>query len=281
MDIDLAKTFLEIMSAGTFLEASERLHVTQTTITARVNRLENLLGSQLFVRNRSGAKLTQEGERFVEYANALVHLWNKAQSEFKLPAGKDARLCIGGDSSLWNPIIPDWACWIQEQLPEVILQADVGDTETLISRLEQGSLDIIIVHKPNYHSSFVVKQILEEKLILVGNKHQPLPNMFVDWGDTFRNHYDATLPQPRQQGFSSNFGPLALKVMLKNGGNGYYRTRVAQDFIDEGLIEQIPDAPEFSYPIYVMYRKGNISEVLINALSGLRQCMHNTLRLKV
>jgi DNA-binding transcriptional LysR family regulator len=281
MDIELAKTFLEIMSAGTFLEASERLHVTQTTITARISKLEEILGSQLFIRNRSGAKLTQEGERFVEYANALVQLWSKAQAEFKLPAGKEARLCIGGETSLWNPIMSDWACWIQDNLPAVILHADVSDPETLMARLERSTLDIIIVHKPNYHSAFVVKQILEEKLIQVQATHQSQPNMFVDWGDTYRGHYDASLPQPRQQGFSSNFGPLALKVMLKNGGNGYFRTRVVRDYIEQGLLEQVPDSPEFSYPIYVMYRKGSQSESIMKVLNGLRECMHTSLRLQV
>ena len=281
MDIELARTFLEIMSAGTFMEASERLHVTQTTITARINKLEEILGSKLFVRNRAGARLTQEGERFVEYANSLVQLWSKAQAEFKLPVGKEARLCIGGEISLWNPIMSDWACWIQENLPEVILHVEVGDTETLMNRLERSTLDIIIVHKPNYHSAFVVKQILEEKLILVRAKRQALPNMFVDWGDEFRQRYDASLPQPRQQGFSSNFGPLALKVMLKNGGNGYYRTRVVQDYLDQDLVEQVPEAPEFSYPIYVMYRKGRQTETMLKTLTGLRACMSATLRLNV
>jgi len=281
MDIELAKTFLEIMSAGTFLEASERLHVTQTTITARINKLEEMLGSTLFIRNRSGAKLTPEGERFVDYANSLVQLWAKAQAEFKMPVGKDARLCIGGESSLWNPIMPDWSCWIQKNLPEVILHAEVCDPETLLARLDRAALDIIIVHKPNYHSAFIVKQILQEKLIQVQTRKQALPNMYIDWGDEFRQRYDASLPQSRQQGFSSNFGPLALKVMLRNGGNGYYRTRVVQDYLDQGLLEQVPDSPEFSYPVYVMYRKGSQTEILLKALNGLRECMQTTLRLQV
>ena len=61
MDIQLAKTFLEIMSAGSFQEAAKRLHVTQTTVTARVKSLEELLDCRLFIRNRAGATLTQEG----------------------------------------------------------------------------------------------------------------------------------------------------------------------------------------------------------------------------
>jgi DNA-binding transcriptional LysR family regulator len=54
MDIEQARTFLEIIHAGTFARAAERLHVTQTTVTARVQALESALNCRLFVRNRAG-----------------------------------------------------------------------------------------------------------------------------------------------------------------------------------------------------------------------------------
>ena len=76
MDIDLARTFLEIVRHGSLAAAAEKLHVTQTAITARVQKLESQLGSTLFVRNRAGARLTPNGEAFVVYANQLVQTWD-------------------------------------------------------------------------------------------------------------------------------------------------------------------------------------------------------------
>lgn len=52
MDVTLERTFLEIVGSGSFLRAAERLHVTQTAVSARVKSLEELLGRQLFVRDR-------------------------------------------------------------------------------------------------------------------------------------------------------------------------------------------------------------------------------------
>ena len=54
MDINLARTFLEIVSSGSFLAAADRLHLTQTAVGARVRALEDLLGRRLFVRNKAG-----------------------------------------------------------------------------------------------------------------------------------------------------------------------------------------------------------------------------------
>ena len=61
MDIDLVRTFLEIVSTHSFIRAAERLNVSQTTVSARVKTLEERLGRTLFVRNKSGASLTPAG----------------------------------------------------------------------------------------------------------------------------------------------------------------------------------------------------------------------------
>jgi len=69
MDIDQARTFLAIAAHGSFLEAAKRLHVTQSTVSARIHNLESDLGAQLFVRNRSGASLTSAGRRSCSMPN--------------------------------------------------------------------------------------------------------------------------------------------------------------------------------------------------------------------
>jgi DNA-binding transcriptional LysR family regulator len=276
MDVDLAKTFLEIMSSGTFIEASERLHVTQTTITARVSKLEEKLGCQLFVRNRSGAKLTVHGERFVEYAHTFVQTWERAQAELNLPAGIESRLCLGSETSLWNPVMLNWTLWIKENLPNIALHTEISDNQLLFSKLEKSSLDAIIVHKPNYHSSYVVEQVLEEKLIHVRSAHNNKVGIFIDWGDEFKEQYDAGLPIPRQNGFSTNFGPLALKLMLAKGGNGYFRKRVVQTYLDQGSLEQVPNSTEFTYPLFMIYKKGIQSPDFVSALKGLKQSLDNS-----
>lgn len=271
MDVELARTFLEIMTAGSFIEASQRLHVTQTTVTARVNSLEEKLGQRLFIRNRSGARLTAEGERFAEYALALVQTWDRARAEMKLPIGLNDRLCVGCETSLWNPVAVNWVLWVQDNIPSVALRAEVGDTGNLIERLSAGALDAIIVHRPNYSSEFVIEQLLEEKLIHVQNTANPKPDLFVDWGPEFRTQFDAALPQPRQSAYSFSLGPMALQVLLQKGGNGYFRTRVVKQYIERGMLQRLPEAPEFTHPVYLMYLKGKASENLQRAFSGLRE----------
>jgi DNA-binding transcriptional LysR family regulator len=61
MDTELARTFLAVATSGNFVAAASRLHVTQSTVSARIQNLEAALGRRLFLRGRSGATLTPAG----------------------------------------------------------------------------------------------------------------------------------------------------------------------------------------------------------------------------
>ena len=58
MDIDLARTFLEVVACGNFVGAAEQLNVTQSTVSMRIRSLEQQLGRSLFERSKAGASLT-------------------------------------------------------------------------------------------------------------------------------------------------------------------------------------------------------------------------------
>ncbi|TNE82109.1 MAG: LysR family transcriptional regulator [Gammaproteobacteria bacterium] len=271
MDIDLARTFLAVMSAGSFSEAAQRLHVSQTTVTARIQSLETLLNCDLFVRNRSGARLTEQGERFAGYAATMLQTWERARQEVGQSSKAGKRLSLGAETSLWNPLLTRWILRLQQQVPAVTLQTMVQDCTELLRQLDRRLLDAAIVHRPSYHSSFVVEQILEEKLVLVEAPGNSKPDLFINWGAAFLDQYDAALPQPRQSAMIFDFGPLALQIMLQQGGNGYFRTRVVQPYLDEGQLRRVKGAPEFSYPVFLVYRAGPIEPELQLAFEELKR----------
>lgn len=269
MDIDLAKTFLAVNSAGSFIRAAERLHLTQTAVTARIRTLEQQIQCQLFIRNRSGARLTPEGERFIQYASELVNTWSRAKSEMLLPEGFCDRLRVGAETSLWNPLLINWVSELQNELSDVAVDAKVDSSSYLISALERGQLDAILVHRPSYYTGFLVEQILEEKLVHVQNANRFEPNLFINWGDDFVRKYDAAFSQPRQTAYNFDLGPMALQFMLQNGGNGWFRTRVVEHYLKSGELKQVEGSPEFTYPVFLTYRTESVSTSLERALRVL------------
>ena len=271
MDIDLARTFLEIVRNGSLAAAAEKLHVTQTAITARVQKLESQLASTLFVRNRAGARLTPNGEAFVVYANQLVQTWEAARRDLPLPEGYRDVLHIGGEVSLCNPLMLGWAGEIREKIPSHALRMEIRDGENLLRQLELGVLDAALVYQPEYWPRLQVEQILEEKLILVRSVERPEPYVYIDWGSGFRRQHDAALPEKAKAALTFNLGPLGLQYILENGGSGYFRTRVVQRYLESGVLELVPKAPEFSYPTYLVYSRDRDSPTLQHAFDLLRE----------
>jgi DNA-binding transcriptional LysR family regulator len=271
MDIELARTFLEIVRHGSLAAAAEKLHVTQTAITARVQKLEGQLGSTLFVRNRAGARLTPNGEAFVVYANQLVETWEAARRYLPLPEGYHNVLHIGGEVSLCNPLMLSWAGELREKISSHALRLEIRDGQNLLRQLELGVLDAALVFQPEYWPRLQVEQVLEEKLVLVRLVARPDPYVYIDWGSDFRRQHDAALPDKAKAALSFNLGPLALQFILEHGGSGYFRTRVVQSYLESGVMEKVPKAPEFNYPTYLVYSRDRDSATLQQAFELLRE----------
>ncbi|MFC7298882.1 LysR family transcriptional regulator [Herminiimonas aquatilis] len=262
MDIELARTFLHIVHTGSFIAAATRLHVTQTAVTARVQNLESQLGCSLFIRNRAGARLTNDGERFVGYASQLVQTWDAARRDLPLPEGAKETIAIGAEISLSNPLLLQWTMQIRQTLPSHTLRVEVGDGTVLQSQLERGLLDAALVYRPEYWAGMQVEQILEEKLIQISSTRNAEPYVYVDWGLDFRKEHDAALPDRARNSMSFNLGPLALQYILQCGGTGYFRTRVTRRALAEGRIKIVENAPEFSYPVFLIYSRQRKSEIM-------------------
>lgn len=270
MHIELARTFLEVVRTGSLIAAAEQLHVTQTTVTARIQNLESRLGCALFVRNRSGAKLTENGERFAAYAAQLVQTWEAARRELALPEQIDNVLRVGGEISLWNPLLLSWITQFRNKHPNIGVRAEVGERSSLYTKLEHGVLDAVLMHQPDYLPELQIELLLEEKLILVRGAKSDAPYIYVDWSESFRQFHDAALPEYSRSAVTLDLGPMALQYLVHNGGSAYLRLRLAQPYLDRGLLERVPSAPEFSYPVYLVYLRTRQSPLFDKAFDVLR-----------
>lgn len=270
MDIDLTRTFLEIARHGSFIAAAQRLHLTQTAVTARVHKLEAHLNCTLFIRNRAGAKLTANGEAFVLFATQMQETWEAAQRDLPLPEGFDHVLHLGAEVSLCNPLMLKWIGALREQIPDYAIRSEMTDGASLLRQLELGVLDAAVVFQPVYWAGLQVEQLYEEKLVMV-RAANPEPYVYVDWGEGFRRQHDSALPDKAKAAVSINLGPLALQHILENGGAGYFRSRVVESYIEKGYLSLVPKAPEFSYPTYLVYSRERDSQTLQQAFSALRE----------
>ena len=285
MDINLARTFLEIVSSHSFAQAAERLHVTQTAVSARVKTLEDLLGRKLFVRNKAGASLTAAGEQFVRHARTLLQVWERARHQMAVPPGRRALITVGCEISLWQPLLLDWLLWMRQSAPDLALRTEIGVAEDLLERVANGTLDIVIAYAPRQRPGLRIELLIEEKLVLVTTSPglqspHAADYVYVDWGREFSAQHSLAFPELSSVGVSSSLGPLGLEYLLAVGGAGYFRQNVVRNHIKEGRLHRVPGAPEFLYPAYAVYAGNADMTILTPAMAGLRRAAEGTSRSK-
>jgi DNA-binding transcriptional LysR family regulator len=274
MDIAAARTFLEIVKTGSFVGAAANLNITQTAVSARVRVLEEQLDRQLFIRNKAGARLTAAGEQFLRYATTMVQLWERARHEVAMPVGRDNLVSVGGEHSLWNPLLLNWLIWMRDECSDIAVRAQIDVPERLIDQVQEGILDLAVVYAPPRRTGVVAELLLEEALVAVTTHAEGASvaetDVFVDWGPEFRANHHAAFPDTLSPAVAVNHGPLALEYILAVGGSGYFRMAAARPHLEAGRLHLLRDRPKFAYSIYALYSAKADEQVIERARHGLR-----------
>jgi LysR family transcriptional regulator, flagellar master operon regulator len=258
MDTELARTFLTVVTAGNFISAADRLHVSQSTVSTRIHTLEDQLGCTLFVRNKAGTTLTSSGRQFQRHAATLVRTIEQARHDIGIPEGFSGTLVVGGRIGLWEEFLLQWLQLMKEARPEISIRAESGLEPELMAGLIEGRTDIGVMYTPQSRPGLKIEQLFEEKLILVSTdrKARPEPQpgyVYVDWGPEFYARHTACFPNFAGPSLSANIGWLGLQHVLENGGSGYFPKRIVLPHLKAKRLSVIAGAPEFSMPAYVVY----------------------------
>ena len=256
MNIDLARTFLEVLDAGNLNRAAERLNVTQSTVTMRINSLEEQLGQRLLVRSKSGVGLTNAGFKFRRYAEMLVQIWHQAQQEIALPAPFAGTLNIGYEADLWDGGVDDWLAWYARARPEIALQVWAGDGETLNRWLASGLVDCAVTFGDALKGELKSEPLFADRLVLVSREQRPLRDwdpgyIYVDWGEAFRRNHALAYPASETSPVSFGDGAFALRHILAHGGSGHLPLRAVEAHLAAGRLHLVVGAPEFARPVYL------------------------------
>ena len=146
MNIVSLQTFIAIVETGSLVRASQRLHVTQSTVTARLKTLEDELGQRLLNRHKSGTTLTPAGTKLLRYARVMTGLWRQAKYETALPEGLSSVCTFGCDRELWHGPGRAFFNGVVSGHPEMAVSVMQGGARDLETWLAEGMVDVILTY---------------------------------------------------------------------------------------------------------------------------------------
>lgn len=184
-----------------FRHAANALGVSQSSISARIKRLEDDLGILLFERHARGVRLTEAGRHFVErIAVGIDHLDHAVKTAGMVAQGSHGYMRIGVPAMISGSFLAELLGVFRERHPSVSLEITEGTARDAVAKLRSNRLDLAIVagapEIPDCHS----KRMWSERLLAALPSSHPLAECSgVHWsnmaGETFLVRYGGTGPQ--------------------------------------------------------------------------------------
>ena len=276
MDVNLARTFLMVADTGSFIEAARKMNLTQSTISARIKGLEDLLGRPLFARSRLGAELTPAGEQFQKHALALVRLWRHAQLEIGLSGKHRDHLSVGAPNVLWEGFLLRWVSWMRNNIPDIAVSATGGLSASHTQRLVEGTLDLAVLYRPVQLPGFTIEHLFDEEFVLVSSAKPKSRTagqdyVFIDWGIEFQQDHAAAYPEMTSPALNLDLGAMGLDYLMLNEASGYFPRRMVKSHLARGRLREPKRARRFVYPVYMIFPEARDVDAYAPILDGLRR----------
>ncbi len=157
MEIRTLRYFLETARRENMSKAAERLHVSQSTLSKQLRKLEEELGRKLFLRHSFSIELTEEGRLLRKRAEDLLSMADKITAEFSaMDDVIGGEIYFGCAESFQIRYLARIIRKFKEQYPAFHYHITSGDTEQVAEKLEKGVLDFaVVVEEPDrkkYHA---------------------------------------------------------------------------------------------------------------------------------
>lgn len=166
MNFSDLQVFRCVAQVGGITRAAERLHRVPSSVTTRVQQLEEDLGVALFLREGRRIAITPAGQVLLGYAERILALAEEAREALQ-DAAPRGRLRLGTMESTAATRLPRPLAEYHLRYPQVTLELSTGPTRQLLAQVLGGDLDAALVADPTLDKRLESASAFTEELVLV------------------------------------------------------------------------------------------------------------------
>ena len=148
INIKQLEAFVQVADLASFRGAAAALKTTQPNISARIARLEELLGQSLMVRDAGSVRLTQEGMLLVDKARNIINCVDDFMDSAGASALSEGTLRLGVTEIIVYSWLGDYLSALRERLPNVTVEMTVDISSNLTTALFDRFIDLALQNGP-------------------------------------------------------------------------------------------------------------------------------------
>ncbi len=162
------QVFHTVARLMSFTKAAESLHMTQPAVTFQVRQLEEYFNTRLFDRTHNRISLTEAGQRVYEYADKIFSLYAEMENSVRDLTGEvSGVLMLGASTTIAEYMLPALLGDFKAKFPEVSIRLQVGNSDNIVSMVENNAIDLGVVEAPVGNKNLVVEGCKEDPLVLI------------------------------------------------------------------------------------------------------------------
>lgn len=204
MDYPAIEAFLAVVRTRNVSRAAEQLNLAQSTVSKRLQVLEQDVGATLIERGKGNKhmELTEAGERFIEIAERWQNLWRETKT-LSCVTGQ-YQLSIGTLDSLNYAVFPGLFKALSQHQPRVVLKVVTSHSPDVYDLLEQRQVDVAFTFLRREHPSILVEKYHTDPIVGLCRSSAPYANfdilhphqldsndeLFVHWGQNYQMWHD-------------------------------------------------------------------------------------------
>ncbi len=287
MDIKDLGILKSVAKHQSISKASEELNYVQSNITRSINKLEDELGTKLFIRHGRGVSITNNGQTLLSYANQIVNLMEESKRVITSGTEVAGPLRIGATDITISIRLPKVISLFSEEYPKVDLTLNTGYTTDLVQSVLKYELDGAFVTDPVDHKNIESLPLIDEKIMLIYKRDKNFSGfqnlndeklLVFGKGCTYRKKTeeylkDAGITPNKKIEFNSFEG---LVGCVKAGlGVGVVSKKIVE-IIDTSLIDYIELPKEYSMIKTVFIKRNDSADftALISFLNIAKKLFH-------
>lgn len=276
LELDLLRTFIAVVDGNSFAAAAESVHRTQSAVSQQMQRLELLVGKELFSRSGRNKALTEHGVKMLGYARRILRLNDEAWLSL-MHDDVDGVLRIGSPDDTADTILPELLSRFSKAYPKLVIEIVVKRSPFLMEMLKNDEVDMAIstVESVDF-PSLVLRSSPSLWFCGAGyefNLDNPLPLVALDEPSTYRNMaithleqagipwriaYVATTLSGARAAVRAGLGVMARSIEL-----------LGDDLQAIGEADGLPRLPDITYNLYMRNNSPQkAAKVLFESLRG-------------
>lgn len=168
MEFKQLQSFVAVVDYGSFTKASEKLFISQPTISTHIRLLEEEFQSCLLIRTTKSIELTPRGQEFYECAVSILSLKNHLIESW-LSENRNV-IHLGASTIPSTYLLPELLPVYKRQNPDTYFSIHQSDSQGILDKILEGSFNLGLVGMTCEDERFCFEPFYQDKMVLITPK---------------------------------------------------------------------------------------------------------------